>query len=177
MNGGDTRITNGQPLSRSEGIQLDPLAGRPTVAPADAPGLAAHPLFAAALRRLVAAVAMLVAASAFVLWPRPDRISREKVERITVGMNRADVEAILGRPPDGESLNPSTVYDDAYPTEQALESAYVLDWADGDETICVGFDNQGAITEVRFLSEVPPSQGFLESFLWRLKRPWRRCLP
>ena len=33
------------------------------------------------------------------LWPRPDRITRENYERIRVGMSSAEVEAILGGPP------------------------------------------------------------------------------
>jgi hypothetical protein len=38
----------------------------------------------------------LLAAGAFVLWPRPDRITRENFGRIKEGMSRAEVEATPG---------------------------------------------------------------------------------
>ena len=53
-------------------------------------------------RKLIAlaGLAVLVAAGAFVLWPRPDRITRANYDRIRMGMSRAEVEAILGPPGD-----------------------------------------------------------------------------
>ena len=50
-------------------------------------------------RKLIAAVG-LVAVGAFVMWPRMDRITRENFDRISKGMSRAEVEAILGPPGD-----------------------------------------------------------------------------
>jgi hypothetical protein len=46
----------------------------------------------------LAGLAVLVA-GVVVLWPRPERITPEKVDRIHEGMSRAEVEAILGGPP------------------------------------------------------------------------------
>ena len=53
-------------------------------------------------RKLLVVLAGLavVAAGVVVLWPRPDRITRENCDRIRPGMTRAEVEAILGPPDD-----------------------------------------------------------------------------
>src|SRR4051794_12025520 len=46
------------------------------------------------------ALAVLLAAGVFVLWPRADRITRENFDRIRGGMSREEVYAILGPPGD-----------------------------------------------------------------------------
>jgi hypothetical protein len=55
--------------------------------------------------------AVLLAAGAFVLWPRPERITRENFKRIREGMTQAEVEAILGPPGDycafGQGIRPT----------------------------------------------------------------------
>jgi hypothetical protein len=47
----------------------------------------------------LAGLAVVVAAGAWLLWPRQDRITPENLDRIELGMTRAEVEAILGGPP------------------------------------------------------------------------------
>jgi hypothetical protein len=44
-------------------------------------------------RLAVVGLAVLVAVGALVLWPRPDRITRENGDRIKDGMSRAEVGA------------------------------------------------------------------------------------
>jgi hypothetical protein len=44
----------------------------------------------------LAGLAVVFAIGAFVLWPRPERITRENFERIHEGMTLADVTALLG---------------------------------------------------------------------------------
>ncbi len=46
------------------------------------------------------AAALLVGSVALLLWPRAPRFPREKFDRITHGMSRADIEALLGPPGD-----------------------------------------------------------------------------
>jgi hypothetical protein len=55
------------------------------------------------------ALVALLAAGAFVMWPRPDRITRENYQRIRYGMSRGEVEAILG--PPGDYTSAPTVED------------------------------------------------------------------
>src|SRR5271154_6476165 len=47
---------------------------------------------------LVGMAAVVVALGVVVLWPTPDRITRENFDRIRTGMTRAEVEAFLGPP-------------------------------------------------------------------------------
>jgi hypothetical protein len=47
---------------------------------------------------VVGPVAVVVSLGAVVLWPTPDRITRESFDRVGMGMARADVEAVLGPP-------------------------------------------------------------------------------
>ncbi len=50
------------------------------------------------LRRALAAglALVLVAAAAVVLWPRPERVTRENFGRVRKGLSEAEVQAILG---------------------------------------------------------------------------------
>jgi hypothetical protein len=60
-------------------------------------------------KKLLAALAVLavvLAAGAFVLWPPPERVTWENFERISVGMSRADVVAILDGPPGDYTTGP-----------------------------------------------------------------------
>jgi outer membrane protein assembly factor BamE (lipoprotein component of BamABCDE complex) len=45
-------------------------------------------------------VVALFATVVLLLWPRPDLITRENIERIREGMSREEMEAILGAPGD-----------------------------------------------------------------------------
>jgi hypothetical protein len=44
------------------------------------------------------ALAVLIAAGTFTLWPKPDEVPWENYKRIEIGMSRTEVEAILGPP-------------------------------------------------------------------------------
>jgi hypothetical protein len=50
--------------------------------------------------KLLAALAVVVAAGSVVLWPGPVSVTKENYLRIRQGMSRAELEAILGPPGD-----------------------------------------------------------------------------
>jgi len=52
------------------------------------------------LRRVLAGLAVLMAAATFLFWHGRDRVTAENYERLRKGMTRAEVEAILGPPGD-----------------------------------------------------------------------------
>jgi hypothetical protein len=125
---------------------------------------------------VVVGLAVLVAVGAFVLWPRPDRITQENLERIRAGMSRAEVECILGGPP-GDYRSVLTVrisYDAGYPFELAGPRPAV--WKGNTGDVSVHFSQQGAEMPV-FLGTFEVPQSFLENVLWRAERLWRRWFP
>jgi hypothetical protein len=89
---------------------------------------------------------LLCVAGAFVLSsPQTERITRVNYERICTGMNRAEVEGILGPPGD------YTIWPWDYKARPALEpeptsTAEDLDiWARDGATIDVGYDSSGKV--------------------------------
>jgi hypothetical protein len=48
-------------------------------------------------------LAVVVAVGVVVLWPRADRITKENLGRIRLGMSAAEVEVVLGPPGDYRS--------------------------------------------------------------------------
>ena len=150
---------------------------------------------------VLAGLAVVVAAGAFVLWPRPDRITRENYERIRVGMSSAEVEAILGGPP-GDYRTVRTE-DEMYPRCFDLDAMAWHVECDRDFEAYrepMWFGNQGIIRvsfKSGFVAELPagleragetlPCKHFdgtvpcmastLETLLWRAKRQWHRWFP
>jgi hypothetical protein len=53
-------------------------------------------------------LAVVVAAGAVVLWPRPERIAWERFDRIHYGMTRAEVESVLGPAGDYRTRSSTT---------------------------------------------------------------------
>ena len=110
-------------------------------------------------------LAVVVAAGAVALWPRPERITRENFARLKFGMSRAEVEAILGSP--GEfSTGP-------------LEYGYFCMgeppdvWESDQGVILVFYGAPPLALDVRIVpkrKEVGP----LDNLLWRAKRQWHR---
>jgi hypothetical protein len=120
----------------------------------------------------VAAVAMLIAV--FVIWPRPDRVTRGNFDRIKNGMSRAEVEAILGPPGDYRN-GPSrefrqAVFTPLYPDQD-------LEWVGDDGWGHIICDSSGHVLETRFYSTLRAKQTAFENLLWRLKRQWHRWFP
>jgi hypothetical protein len=155
-------------------------------------------------RKLLVVLAGLavVAAGVVVLWPRPDRITRENCDRIRPGMTRAEVEAILGPPDDYRTgLGESDFGDDsasrwvgdppgfplswrlgwfAYPNFQPVEgvptTGMQANWFGDSCRICVVVDDAGQVRDSRVYNR-RLTQSPLDSLLWRLKRQWHRWFP
>jgi hypothetical protein len=151
----------------------------------------------------LAGLAILVAAGALVLWPRPDRITQENFDRIRAGMSRAEVEAVLGGPP-GDYRSAWTDWPDAGEGDDF--NICCVDWSArsvsvrgyepedlADETDSSGapvtglwFGNDGCVKvyfspdvvgDKHFLCTVRREPGPLDNLLWRAKRLWRRWFP
>ena len=135
-------------------------------------------------------LALLLADGAFMAWPRPDRITRENFDRVTTGMSRSEVEAILGPPGDYRSGPTvpalSTLQKPAYlrivlwgeddgwsffrdGSEQRMWSLDTEDWH-------VFFSPSGVTGVIATPTQREP-QNTLENLLWRAKRQWRKWFP
>jgi hypothetical protein len=115
---------------------------------------------------------LVVGIAALLLWPEPpepDRVTQENFDRISDGMSRAEVEAILGPPGDSTSEPPSQLY----PSLKSLG----LDWDADTAWVSIGFDDSGGVVRKRFYSMSRREQGPLDNLLWRAKRQWRRWFP
>ena len=146
-------------------------------------------------RKLVAVVvglAVLFAAGAFVLWPRPERITQENCDRIRTGMSRAEVEEILGLPGDyrtgpgatnlGRDVIAWVIDPDVHPYPPSSWSK--IDegphswgyWLGDSFQISVAIDDSG---HVQGMYGFPrrTTQGVVANLLWRAKRQWHRWFP
>jgi hypothetical protein len=125
---------------------------------------------------------LLLAAGAFVARPRSDRITKENFDRIRVGMNRAETEAVFGGPP-GDYTNGST-----WTASSGFALAEVGD--DGESRIIplsewqsdtliawIVFDESGKVMHKESAGNSRMGRGPLESLLWRAKRQWRKWFP
>jgi hypothetical protein len=107
------------------------------------------------------AVVVAVGAAVVVLLPARDDAPVEKIERVSKGMTRADVEAILGSPDPVLMLN-------RLPTRSGGFSI--------QKVHLVHFDDQG---RVAFSSESSREQRNTrgDEFLRRVRRLWHRWFP
>jgi hypothetical protein len=96
---------------------------------------------------LAAAILVIAGVGAFVLRHREDCVTKQNCELIKPGMGRTDVEVILGRPPDCLNFEPLTRSGEAGFAEQVRDVAFTLDWIEGEDTISVGFNMTGEMTE------------------------------
>jgi hypothetical protein len=128
-------------------------------------------------RKLIAAVglAVLVAVGAFVVWPRPNRVTRENVSRVEKGMTQAQAEAILGPPGDYTTweieetpmlffqYRPAHLVDLEWMTDDAIATV----WID----LVTGRVERSCFTNA---TPTPTKRGVFDNLLWRAKRLWRR---
>jgi hypothetical protein len=126
-------------------------------------------------------LAVLVAAGAFVLWPRADRITRENFNRIHKWMSRAEVEAILGAPGD-HTTRPVVPVDIAplleapfFSTTGKRTSDQRAEWCGDCGLALVQFTDSGRVDAMGFCEMRPTAdQSALDKFLWRAKRQWQK---
>jgi hypothetical protein len=129
----------------------------------------------------LAGLAVVIAGGTVVLWPRPERITRENCRRINTGLSRTEVEAILGPPLSSSPLNPLEVRarfpDDADVDEKNLpcrKSTWMGDALDV-EVEFNSSDYAVAYTIGTFSTEFARSR--FEAFLMRAERKWHRWFP
>jgi hypothetical protein len=141
----------------------------------------------------------IVAAGVIVLRPEPpSRITLESCRRIREGMTRAEVEAILGPPGDYRTAVGETEYPTSRDSGRAwrrdpefsdlnLNWEEQIDWMEHElfqQAVWVGdeflvrcrLDDSGHLKE-RCAFARRTKQTAFDSFLWRLKRKWRRWFP
>jgi hypothetical protein len=121
----------------------------------------------------------LVALVAVVVWPRPDRITRENFERIKNGMSRVEVEAILGPPEDystGPELPVSSRHVTLNRSFEVIPGSQYFRWLNDTASVSVYFD-QDAVYSARFRVPILLKQTPLDNLLWRAKRQWRKVVP
>ncbi len=141
----------------------------------------------------VAGLLALAGVGAFALWPRPERVTRENYERIQNGMNRAEVEAVLG-PPGDYRTGPTRVYwdfeddvsgdfdpdDSDFSTydEIGLPITITIDkWEGNAGRVKVLYDETGRSVQTSFFRSESVKRSTLEILRWRAKRQWRRWFP
>jgi hypothetical protein len=148
---------------------------------------------------VLAGLAVVVAVGTVVLWPRPDRVTRENYDRIRTGMGRAEVEAILGQPGDyrrglGETGSTTTDYmiwtpdpgtDIApipllnwskFPGQSPESSLLWANWMSDSFLVGIGIDDSGNVVN-KIGEPRRTTQGPLDNLLWRVKRQWHRWFP
>jgi hypothetical protein len=132
--------------------------------------------------RWVAAAGLVALAgvAAFVLWPRPDRITEENYYRIKEGMSRAEVEAILG--PPGDYRNGPTTNAEPEGRLFLLSGGFCSDaWRGDTGIIRIEFDRSGHVARVDFGSDYrvdrSPLTASLDNLLRRFRRQWRHWFP
>ena len=124
----------------------------------------------------------LAGIAAFVLGPwsaRPTRLTRENLDRIQVGMNRSEVEAILG-PPGDYTTGPQTdplvfAVQQGHVQYPIADGLLMCAWADDNEAIWVSFDDSKTAREiVTCPAGTKLNQTPLENLVWRIRRGLHR---
>jgi hypothetical protein len=136
------------------------------------------------LRWVLAGLAvLLLVAGAFVLWPQPERFTRENCGRVEEGMTRAEVESLLGPPGDyrtGPSdydagLVPIRVAPITMPPWETSDNDAC--WAGDSAYMAVRFDSAGRAHAWYCVPTSKAAQSRLDDLVWRAKRQWRRWFP
>jgi hypothetical protein len=139
-----------------------------------------------------AALVVLLAIGACILWPQPNRITPQNFDRIRVGMSRGEVVAILGPPGDYTTApserdweryrRESVVLDDnwlrAVDDRKLLWSESRMETWDSDAaSAIVIFDASDRVFVTDYRDNKKEEQTLLENLAWRAKRQWRKWFP
>jgi hypothetical protein len=145
---------------------------------------------------MVAVTLAAVAVGAFVLWPRPDRITEENYDRIfREDVSRAEVESLLGPPGDyrtglgesNESFSSGSgglVFAHWIPDETAEGFEREFGKSDATRAVWVGdtyamaiyFSSDRPLYFYSFKRRKLP-QGPIDQLRWRAERLWRKWFP
>jgi hypothetical protein len=129
----------------------------------------------------LAGLAVVMAAAVFVLWPRPDRMTRESFGRIRVGMNRAGVEDIVG--PSGDFRTRPVQYSLGEAGSSWGEPTVSFDnnrtiaWMTNEGPGLVRLDPVGQVSKIHYTPARPYKQSAWDGLLWRAERQWHRWFP
>jgi hypothetical protein len=126
----------------------------------------------------LAGLAVVGAAGAVVLWPRPG-VSRRNYHRITDGMSRAEVEDILGKPSGASYTRPvntgSGRKEVPWPEEVTWrsdsETEEVQSWASDVALVRVHFDASERATGKEFGRPYPYKPSLVD-WVWDLWHHW-----
>jgi hypothetical protein len=128
-----------------------------------------------------AGVVLLLGVGVFVVWPVPDRITRENLDRIHKGMSKAEVEAILGPQGDYSTGKTETL---GWEMEHGFGrssdwwgATSSMHWSSDTLSIEVAFHADGTAAGSQALITKRLDQGPLDNLLWRAKRQWHRWFP
>ncbi len=111
------------------------------------------------------------------LGPWPCRVTRANCERIKPGMTRAEVERVLGGPPEDYRTLPHPEFELARFTEIAPPVWPEELWIGDTGDVYVGFMPGGIVAEVRFEKADLSTHSPVAVATWRLKRLKERWLP
>jgi hypothetical protein len=116
-----------------------------------------------------------------VWWPWPDRLTRDKVGRVKVGMSREDLYAIFGPAGDyrtGPVLYPGYPYKDDV-VMGPFEGRHYAAWMSDQAYVGVLFGEDGRVREdpLCFFGGQRTAQSPVNNLLWRAKRQWRKWYP
>jgi hypothetical protein len=135
-------------------------------------------------------LAVVIAVSALVARPRPRTLTFENFSRISIGMDRAHVVALLG-PPVDDSSGP-TILDAIHavirdptgdsPPYVISGSVFVVggkdaQWSDDATQISVTFTSTGEVALASYYPAYRQEQTLLDNLVWRARRQWRRWFP
>jgi len=126
---------------------------------------------------VLAGLAVVVAAGVVVLWPRPERITRENFERIKEGMSQAEVEEILG--PPGDYTTEPTDWENYSDLRGLLATDETMStWVFDEPVMIVVFDKKSGRVIGKLMNKNDrQNTGALYTLLWRAKRQWHRWFP
>jgi hypothetical protein len=137
---------------------------------------------------------LLASIARLVLWPQPERVTRENFARIHKGMTRAEVVAILGPPGDyrtGPAVPVQGVWDEGDQNDEGgrpRPQGFVLIggaaevwgenvWCNDTLTAILNFTPESKVLgKVGWVNE-RVKQGPLDHLHWRLERQRRRWFP
>jgi hypothetical protein len=143
------------------------------------------------LRWVLAGVAVvaLLAVAAVVLWPYPNRVTRQNFDRIRLGMSLAEVEAILGPPGDYRTGDTVVIAIDANrlltdpssalrtkPGPATAQPEVRKVWEGDKGEIAIYFQAAG-VSDKHFRPALSSGQSAFDRLRWRIRRQRQKWLP
>jgi hypothetical protein len=125
----------------------------------------------------LAGLALVVAAGVVVLWPRPERVTRENWARIQIGMGRAEVEAVLGPDGDFKTRDCTRRHVCATISDTAIATDEMQQWDTDTARIAVRYSKGGTVASAMYSVNRLPETGPVETLLSRARYLWHRWFP